>query len=275
MSFRDDLVLTGGTLALSLALLAAPAAAEPVAVRHREGLVHGFLVLSTVEGRYIADGDLLQNAEGDRVTSRLVFRFRDGSTYDERSVFTQKGHFRLVRNHSLVKGPAFPKEVESTIDVAKGETTVRIKGPDGKEETISDTRALPEDLANGLLLTLLKNVSPETPKTVVSMLAITPKPRMVKLELTPAGQEAFATGGAGREATRYRVRVDIPGVMGVMADVMDKTPPDSFVWILGGEAPAFIMSLSPMYVEGPLWRIELISPIWPKPAPIVPDPKND
>jgi len=240
-----------------------PIAAATVAVRHSEGLVHGFLELSTLEGKTLADGDLLQTSKGSTVTSRLVFRFRDGSTYDETAVFTQKGRFRLVRNRMIQKGPAFPYELEASIDVKSGRVDVR-QVKDGKEETISERHELPEDLANGLILTLLKNISPDTPKTIVSMLAITPKPRLVKLEFTPAATDSFATGAKGRQATRYNVKVDIKGIMGVLAWVMDKTPPDSSVWILGGEAPAFIMSESPFYAEGPLWRIELVSPTWPR-----------
>jgi len=58
-------------------------AAAPVAVRHTEGLVHGFLVLRTLSGDTLADGDLIQIARGYRVTSRLVFHFKDGSVHDE------------------------------------------------------------------------------------------------------------------------------------------------------------------------------------------------
>jgi hypothetical protein len=43
-------------------------AAAPIAVRHTEGSVHGFLVLRTLEGNALADGDLIQVARGDRVT---------------------------------------------------------------------------------------------------------------------------------------------------------------------------------------------------------------
>src|SRR5262245_54439277 len=34
--------------------------AEPVTVRYSEGIVHGFLVLKTLEGQTLADGDLIQ-----------------------------------------------------------------------------------------------------------------------------------------------------------------------------------------------------------------------
>src|ERR1700680_5109522 len=73
--------------------------AAPVAVRHTEGLVHGFLVLRTLAVDTLADGDLIQVARGDRVTSRLVFRFRDGSVHDETAIFSQRRKFRLVKEH--------------------------------------------------------------------------------------------------------------------------------------------------------------------------------
>src|SRR5512143_2495701 len=61
-------------------------AGEPIAVRHAEGVVHGFLVLRTLDGNAIADGDLIQIARGDRVTSQLLFHFKDGSVHDETAV---------------------------------------------------------------------------------------------------------------------------------------------------------------------------------------------
>ena len=47
-------------LALALVLLGLPAAsmAELVAVRYPEGTTHGFLVLRSLDGRLLADGDL-------------------------------------------------------------------------------------------------------------------------------------------------------------------------------------------------------------------------
>jgi len=70
--------------------------AEPVNVRFSEGLVHGFLKLSSLDGTVLADGDLIQTARGTRVTSRLVFHFKDGSLHDETGVFSQRSQLRLV-----------------------------------------------------------------------------------------------------------------------------------------------------------------------------------
>jgi hypothetical protein len=82
------------TLALIVLCGSAIAAAEPVAVRHAEGIVHGFLALRTLDGETIADGDLIQLARGTRVTTRLTFHFKDGSLHDETAVYSQRQQFR-------------------------------------------------------------------------------------------------------------------------------------------------------------------------------------
>jgi hypothetical protein len=82
--------------------------ADPIAVRYTEGLIHGFLVLRTPAGETLADGDLIQIAYGERVTTRLIFHFKDGSVRDETAVYSQHRNFRLLSAHLIQKGPAFP-----------------------------------------------------------------------------------------------------------------------------------------------------------------------
>jgi hypothetical protein len=93
-------------------------------VRHTEGLVHGFLVLRTMDGDRLAQGDLTQVAVNDRVTNRLVFRFIDGSIRDETAVFSQRGSFRLLSYHLAPKGPAFQQPMDMSFDSSSGEVTV-------------------------------------------------------------------------------------------------------------------------------------------------------
>jgi hypothetical protein len=240
--------------------------AEPVSVRYSEGIVHGFLVLRTLEGQALADGDLIQTARGTTVTSRLVFRFKDGSIHDETAVFAQRGQFHLLSDHLVQKGPTFPRPIDMSIDTSTGEVVVKYADDDGKEKTESEHLQLDSDVANGLLLTLLKNVRPEAPPKSVTFIAATPKPQAIKLQLSVAGRERFSTGAAARTATHYVLKVDIGGLKGAIASLLGKQPPDSHVWILGGEAPAFVKSEQPLYMGGPVWRIELVSPIWPRPS---------
>jgi hypothetical protein len=236
---------------------------EPVAVRYAEGIVHGFLALRTLDGETIANGDLIQVARGNRVTGRLVFRFKDGSLHEETAVYSQRGTFRLVSDHLVQKGPMFPQPLEMTID-AGGDVTVRYTNDHGEQKVESEHLELPADLANGLVLTLLKNVRPDAPPKTLAYVAATPKPRLVKLEIKSAGQERFTTGGVRRAATRYVLKVDIGGVSGLLAPLVGKQPPDSHVWVLGGEAPAFVKAEQALYLGGPVWRIELVSPVWPR-----------
>jgi hypothetical protein len=250
----------------SPSMRAGDASAEPVAVRHAEGLVHGFLVLRTLDGTAIADGDLIQTASGDRVTAQLVFHFADGSLHDETTVFTQRRQFRLVSDHLVQKGPTFPTPIDLSIDAATGAVAVRYVDDHGQQKNESERMELPADLSNGLILTLLKNVRPDAPPKSLSMVAATPKPRLVKLAISAAGREPFSTGRTNRSATHYILKVDLGGLTGALAPLVGKQPPDSHVWILGGQAPAFVKSEQPLYAGGPVWRIELVSPVWPRPA---------
>jgi hypothetical protein len=238
--------------------------AETVAVRHAEGVVRGFLVLRSLDsGAVIANGNLIQFSRDDRVTSRVVFYFRDGSLQDETAVFIQRGRFRLLSDHLVQRGPSFPHPMEVSIDATSGNVRVRHRD-DGKDEVIERQMELPSDLANGMMVTLLKNIGSATPSTTVSMLFATPKPRLVKLEITPMGSEPFSVGRASYKATRFNVKVEIGGLAGLIAPLLGKQPKDTSVWIVGGDAPGFVRSEGQFYQGGPMWRIELASPDYPR-----------
>ncbi len=123
------------TIAIIFALLSPGGAlsAEPIPVRHQEGTVHGFLVIRTLEGRTIATGDLIQVPDEDRITSRLTFRFKDGSIDDETTIFSQRKFFRLISDHLVEKGPSFPDPVDMSIEMATGTVTVHATDGQGKD----------------------------------------------------------------------------------------------------------------------------------------------
>jgi hypothetical protein len=102
--------------------------------------------------------DLFQMVRGDRVTARLLFRFKDGSVDDDTTVFSQWGNFQLISDHHIQKGPSFPQPMDMSIDVPSGQITVRSTGKDGKEEVKSEHLDLPPDVVNGLILSIAKNI---------------------------------------------------------------------------------------------------------------------
>jgi hypothetical protein len=252
-------------LLISTCILSGVAAsASPVAVRYREGLIHGFLVLSTLDGVAIAAGDLTQVARGDQVTTQLAFRFKDGSRQEETTVFSQRGTFRLIFYHLVQKGPSFKNASDLSVMCATGQVTVRYTDDDGKEKVANEHLALPPDLGNGLIPTLLMNIRDGTRQIEVPMVVAAPKPRLVKIVVIAQGTEPFSLAGFSREAMHYVAKVDLGGVAGVVAPMVGKQPPDSQIWILGGEAPVFLKSETQSYMGGPMWRIELVSPVWPQ-----------
>ena len=259
-------------LLLACALSSASISATPVAVLYQEGLLHGFLTLKTLDGTLIAEGDVIQVPHGNRITTRITFRFKDGSRQEETAIFSQRGNFRLLSYHLVQKGPAFQHATEVTIALSTGQVTIQYTDDDGKDKTVSERMKLPPDLANGLVLTLLKNLPPDSPPIELTMLVATPKPRLVKLAVSSAGKDPFTLSGAPREALHFVIKFQIGGIAGLVAPLLGKQPPDSHIWVLGGEAPTFVKSESIAYLGGPIWRVELVAPVWPQSATT--DPKR-
>jgi hypothetical protein len=148
-----------------LGALCSVASAELIPARHLEGTEHGFLVLRTMDGRVVTVGDLYQVVHSDTVSSRLLFRFKDGSVDDETTVFSQRNKFQLITYHHVQNGPSFPQPLDLLIDAMQGQVTSRTKGKDGKEEVESEHIDTPADLANGIALTIAKNIEPDAAQT--------------------------------------------------------------------------------------------------------------
>jgi len=238
--------------------------AQPVQVRYREGSVHGFLSLSTLEGKLLASGDLIQKVHGDRIEVRTTFHFKDGSLDDEQAVFSQRGNFKLISDHHVQKGPAFPTPMDVMIEAATGQVTVRYED-DHKEKVESEHLDLSPDVANGVLLSLLKNVPSESNQMKFDYVAATPKPRLVHLNVTREGEATFDIVGAEHKATHFRLKVEIGGISGAIAPLVGKQPKDIEVWILQGDIPAFARLQGSLYPEGPEWIIQLAAPTSFKP----------
>lgn len=232
---------------------------EPIPVRYPQGSAHGFLVLKTLEGVSIASGEVTEIVHGDRVTSRLIFKFRDGSIDDDLTVFTQRGTFRLITDHHIQHGPSFPKPIDVLIDMPASRVISRTA--DGK--TTEAHMDLPLDVSNGLPPNLLLNILPSTPETKISYVAPGDKPRLVHLSIKPTGKAPFRVGGMRHVATDFTIHVELGGLAGVVAPIIGKEPADFHIWIQSGSPPAFVAEEGQLYQGGPLWRIEQVSPSFP------------
>lgn len=244
--------MPGAVLVLLLLFHARLAGADPLPVVYTEGISRGFPVLRALNGEKLAQGDMTQIPRGDQVESRLVFRFKDGSLYDERVVFSQREVFTLLSYRIVQRGPSFPETLDASVDRATGRYAVRYRADeDSPEETLSGDVVLPGDVYNGLLSTLMKNL-PAGDSRVVQVVAFTPKPRLVKMLLTPAAEDPVTVNDAAVLATRFLIRPQL----GLFASLLVTDIPDVKCWIAGGEAPAFLRFEGPLYFMGPIWRID-------------------
>jgi hypothetical protein len=255
-------------------LQASRIAAEQVTVQHIEGVTFGFLVLRNLDGEVVAYGELQQvikqnqeakdNEEAGLVVGDLLFHFKDGSFFEEITKFTQHGKFRLVSDQVEQKGPSFKQASKRWIDVRTGTITIQTFEK-GKEKTVTSHLDLPDDVANGLLLTLLKNIDPSS-ETTVSFLAASTKPRILKWNISPAPEKKVKFGFITVKAQHYIVKTKIGGAAGIIAPLIGKKPPDLHVWLVKSEAPTFLEYEGPLSEDSPVWRIEIAAPEhdWPK-----------
>lgn len=191
-------------------LVCSPADATSIPVRFPEGIAHGFLLVRSLAGEIIGQGEMTQVVkEGDQVESHLVFTFKDGSLHDEKVIFSQQRVFRMLRYHLVQRGPSFPAQVEVSVDRSTAEYKVRSKaGEDGKEEVLAGAFTLPQDVYNGIFVTMLLNL-PKGASETVNFLAFTPAPEVIKLELNLMGEHTVHIGELSRKAVQYVFKPDI------------------------------------------------------------------
>jgi hypothetical protein len=235
----------------------------PVPVRFAEGMARGFLVLSDTKGERIASGDFLQVKTGNDVKARTLLHFKDGSVHDETAVFSQQHTFVLQSYRLIQKGPAFKEQMDVSLDRKSGKYLVKTKPhKDAQEKVLTGKLDLPLDLYNGMVPTVAKNLVKGTKETV-HMVAWTPAPRVIELEMTPSGEERVYTGDLKRSALHYLLKPKL-GLLKVPAFLLGRNPPDNHLWVITAEVPAFVKFVGPLATDGPIWRIELTSPTWPK-----------
>ena len=247
---------TSTAFGLTTLLLTIVSGAESVPVRYEQGASHGFLALRTIDGVTLATGGSTQILNRGRVTSRLIFRFKDGSIDEDITVFTQQKVFRLISDHHIQHGPAFPKPIDFLIDMASGDLTFRSEDGVISKEHMD----LPADVANGLPPNLLLNLLPSAPETKISYVVPGKKAQLIHIVIKPTGTVPFRVGSFHRKATDFTLHVELGGVAGVLAPVVGKQPADYHIWLQSGVPPAFVREEGPLYEGGPIWRMEQISP---------------
>lgn len=233
-----------------------------VPVRYAEGTAHGFLELRTEAGALLAHGDLLQVSRDRQMESRLVFYFEDASVFEETVTFTQHDVFTMQNYHLVQRGPAFERDLDATLS-RSGRYVVKTKShKDADVKQYTGTLELPPDVYNGMIITIAKNLVPRDTQTV-HIVAFTPKPLLIGLELVPINSQRVLLGRHVETAVHFRLKFKLGAALKLFATLMGKAPPDNDLWIVSDDVPAFVRFQGPLY-SGPVWRIDLTSPTWPR-----------
>jgi hypothetical protein len=243
-------------------LFASAAVADPLRATFQQGALHAFLVVRDEGGKIIGIGDVMNVRMGNAWKLRMTLKFNDGSVDDETAVYQQHTTLRLLTDHHIQKGPSYPKPMDMSIDVAK-KTVTWHDFKDGKDDIKTDTMDLPADLCNGLLALVIQDMPKGSTDVKMSYIAATPKPRIVKLAVHPDGQDRFHFGDTTRQAGKFRLHIELGGVVGVIAPIVGKEPPDIYIWVVQGEVPTFLRMNGALFEGAPIWNLELSSPTWP------------
>ena len=194
-------------------------------VRFAEGTIHGFLELRAASGDFLAPGDLLVLAKDGGIESRMVFHFAK-SMFEETVTFTQHGVFTMQNYHLIRSGPAFADDID--VNLARSGA---------------------------------KNLRANTAEAV-HIVAFTPEPRVIKLELAPMATEKVLIGMHEEAVSHIALKPKLGVLLRFFATLKGQAPPDSQLWIDTDQVPAFVRFRGPLYA-GPVWEISLATPTWP------------
>jgi hypothetical protein len=247
-------------LAVALcAITVGPAAfAEPISVKHIQLPMHRFMVARSEDGKNIASGEFSQVVQGNEVTMRMTYRFVDGSIDDETTTYMQQGTFRLIQDHHIEKGPFFSRPIDFTVDAASGIATSRTTDKNGRIRVESKHINMPNDLANGIVGTLLLNVSNNTTPFRVGMLAPVGGGRLIQLLISSEGEQTVHLSGQTLPATVFRIHPELRGIVGMIARLIGLQPKDVMVWVLEGEEPAVAVIVGQLGGYGPVVSSDLV-----------------
>jgi hypothetical protein len=81
--------------------------------------------------------------------------------------------------------------------------------------------------------------------------------RLIRLLISPGGEQPFHTTGQTLKATVFRIHPELGGIVGVIAKLIGLQPKDVMVWVVEGEEPAVVRIVGQLGGYGPVVSSEL------------------
>ena len=258
---------TGTALAVLMALAAlaySPADAAPVAVRFPEGMTHGFLLVRSLAGEILGQGEMTQVVkEGDLVENQLVFRFKDGSLHDEKVAFSQQRVFTMISYRLVQSGPSFPDQIDDLHRPRHSGIHGALTSGGGWERRGADRAGRS---AQGCLQRhahhRVKEPTEGRRRNGERARVHAGAPSHQTCSCVPWMSNPSTLATLSSKATQYIFTPQIGMIREFVGKATGKLPAQFHYtcWILVDEAPSFVQFEGPLQLMGPIVRIELVSP---------------
>jgi hypothetical protein len=228
-------------LLLFLLLLCGPA--QAVEVTHPEGNLRGFPIISE-KGHRVAIGFVAQWLDGDRLKCDTRYDFEDGRISDEKVTLRQKPELiqdswfweerkdgRVLRRIHV----DFETGMANAMKLEKGKPktwTAKLKIHPGQTFAGSGVSYAIKNLRDRLVA--------GHPVTL-SVVAYTPKPRMVDVRIRHAGREPLHFVGRDLLADRFVLHPEVSWLVQLIAH-----PPDNYYWLYKDDPAGFLQFQGPL-----------------------------
>ncbi|MBA3614405.1 MAG: hypothetical protein H0W49_16150 [Nitrospirales bacterium] len=96
----------------------------------------------------------------------------------------------------------------------------------------------------------------------MQILAFTPSPEIIKLELSPENEDVVSVANLSRKSLQYEFKPDIGLIREFLGKATGKLPAQFHYhcWIFQDQVPSFVHYEGPLQLMGPILRIGLVSP---------------
>ena len=232
--------------------------ALPVELRYPQGDLHGFPSMSDDKGNLIADGELTQKQEGDRLLVHAVWRFKDGRVAEEDDVLLMRPELSQ-ESFLWVERRGKDELRRAEVDFRTGKASVSHR-ENGKRKTWDEKLDLPRGKAftgysTALAASQLRDaLSDKDARRTLTFVAFTPKPRTVELEISRAPGSRIRAAGRELPADRYTLHPKIPFPLSIAAHA-----PDSYLWFTHASPPGLLRAEQNLLEkDDPRIRIDVI-----------------
>jgi hypothetical protein len=229
---------------------------DPIRLSWVEGDVAGLThILDGGSGKTIGLVEYRQHRSGDVIEAVRVAHFADGSSDEDRAEARVGKSLEAIRGRSIIRNRKGTPTVDISIDVATGHITgfsglgKDRKEYDEKEKLTAGTYFGP------LIAIVVRNFdeNADGDKLVFRTVTVTPKPRVLDMELTREGTTSLAMPGLRPKVAKLTMR---PTVNFLIDPIVQRLAPETNFFVQSGKPPAIVRFAGPRNYEKQKIRIE-------------------